>query len=198
MNPGDAVGGFLRAGGDTAGGADRATDAGANGSPAAREEVEIKSMAYTSSEAAVLVEAAASEEAARYRDQLAHLGGENAPGLRNDPSDFVPPWGAFFVAFLDGQPVGCGGWTTFRPGLALGELKKIYVTPAARKRGVARHLVAAAEDSARAHGRSRLLLEAGTQQPEALALYKTCGYQRVENYGWFRNLPEVRSYARDL
>jgi len=63
---------------------------------------------------------------------------------------------------------------------------------------VARALLAAVEDSARAAGRSRLILECGDKQPEAVALYKSCGYQPIEHFGFYREAPGVISLGRDL
>lgn len=155
-------------------------------------------MSYSSPEAALLVEAVTFELAGRYRAQFADLGGEDTPGLHNDPSCFRPPHGAFFVAFLAGCPVGCGGWMSHGDSGEVAELKKMYVTPEARNRGIARRILAAGECSAREQGRLRMILEAGTEQPESLALYESSGYRRIENYGYFRHIPEVRSFQKDL
>ena len=59
-----------------------------------------------------------------------------------------------------------------------------------------RWCTAAIEQSAREHGRRRAILEAGAGQPEALTLYESVGYHRIENYSYFREWPECRSYAR--
>ncbi|HEX6969171.1 MAG TPA: GNAT family N-acetyltransferase, partial [Micromonosporaceae bacterium] len=70
--------------------------------------------------------------------------------------------------------------------------------PKMRGRGVARAVLAAVEQSARDHGRKRLILECGDKQPEAIAMYEKCGYQRIEDFGFYRGSPSVRSYGRDL
>ncbi len=162
------------------------------------EEVEIRPVKYGSVDAARLIEAANIDLANRYRDQLADLGGPNTSGLQNEPSKFMPPHGSFFVAFLNRRPVGCGGWVSYGTSGEVAELKKLYVIPEARKRAIARRLLKATENSARDHGRLRMILEVGTSQPEALALYESCGYEIIENYGYFRDIPECRCYARKL
>jgi GNAT superfamily N-acetyltransferase len=162
------------------------------------EEVEIRTVDYGSVDAASLIEAANIDLATRYRAQLADLGGPNTIGLQNEPSKFVSPQGSFFVAFLNRRPVGCGGWVSYGTSGEVAELKKLYIIPEARKRGIARRLLAACESSAREHGRLRMILEAGTGQPEALALYESYGYKIIENYGYFRDIPECRCYARKL
>jgi GNAT superfamily N-acetyltransferase len=160
--------------------------------------VEIHAVDYDSVDAASLIEAANIDLATRYRVQLADIGGQYTMGLQNEPSKFVSPQGGFFVAFLYRRPVGCGGWVSHETSGEVAELKKLYVIPEARNRGIARRIVAASESSAREHGRLRMILEAGTGQPEALALYESCGYRIIENYGSFRNFPECRCYARKL
>jgi GNAT superfamily N-acetyltransferase len=161
-------------------------------------EVEIRAVDYASPDAASLIDAANIDLATRYRAQLADLGGPNTSGLQNGPSQFIPPQGSFFVAFLNGRPVGCGGWVSYGTSGEVGELKKLYVLPEARKCGIARRILAASEGSARENGRLRMILEVGTRQPEALALYESRGYVLIENYGYFRDIPECRSYALSL
>jgi GNAT superfamily N-acetyltransferase len=109
--------------------------------------------------------------------------------------DFDPPAGQFLVAVRDGILVGSVGWRT-HDGSA--ELKRLYTAPAVRRQGLARRLLRAAEDSAREHGHTRMILETGLRQPEAIALYLACGYRRIEDFGHYRAEPEVRSFGRDL
>ena len=67
----------------------------------------------------------------------------------------------------------------------------MYTAPTARGRGVARRMLAAVEESARAHGRRRMILETGDKQPEAIALYNSSGYERIDNFGYYRDEPGV-------
>ncbi len=112
-------------------------------------------------------------------------------------SDFHPPAGRFFVAVAgsSGDLVGCGGWRR-HDGDA--ELKRMYTAPAARGRGVARRVLAAVEESARAAGCRRVILETGDRQPEAIALYTSAGYRRIEDFGYYKGEAGVLSFARDL
>ncbi len=94
--------------------------------------------------------------------------------------DFTPPVGAFFVAWVDGQAVGCAG---LRPHLAeTAEVKRVYVRDAHRQTGVARRLMAAVEATARELEYNLLVLETGDAQPEAIALYTTSGWTRIDSY----------------
>ncbi|MEV4638597.1 GNAT family N-acetyltransferase [Actinoplanes sp. NPDC049548] len=111
-------------------------------------------------------------------------------------TDFEPPNGAFLVAQdATGRLIGCAGWRAHGEDA---ELKRMFTISAARGRGVARRVLAAVEDSAREHGRKRVILETGDKQPEAVALYEKCGYERIEDFGFYKDEPGVLSYARTL
>jgi GNAT superfamily N-acetyltransferase len=94
--------------------------------------------------------------------------------------EMEPPGGAFLVLEEDGAAVACGGLRTLEPGL--GEVKRMYVAPAARRRGHARRILLALEDAARAAGLRRLRLDTNAQQPEAVALYHAAGYAEIADY----------------
>ncbi|HXV92176.1 MAG TPA: GNAT family N-acetyltransferase [Pseudonocardia sp.] len=129
-----------------------------------------------------------------------------------DPADFAPPRGYFTVGYLradgpDGPTevaVASGGWRARDgggdPGLRDGdaEVKRMYVVPAHRGRGFARALLAELERSAAAAGRLRVVLETGTRQPEAIALYASAGYTPIPGFGVYRCAPESRCYAKLL
>ena len=74
----------------------------------------------------------------------------------------------------------------------------MFVVPEARGRGLARQILAALEADARAAGRSRMVLETGTEQPEALELYASSGYVLVEKFGLYRTYDESRCMAKSL
>jgi GNAT superfamily N-acetyltransferase len=112
-------------------------------------------------------------------------------------TDFAPPGGAFFVAYdaTDDRLLGCAGWRAHGDDA---ELKRMFTMPAARGRGVARRVLAAIEESAHERGCKRVILETGDRQPEAIALYVTCGYERIEDFGYYAGEEGVLSYARTL
>ncbi|GDY32592.1 GNAT family N-acetyltransferase [Gandjariella thermophila] len=120
-----------------------------------------------------------------------------------DPAEFAPPRGLFLVGYLDGVPVACGGWRAhdadepeFLDGDA--EIKRMYVVPAARGRGLARAMLAELERSAAEAGRRRIVLETGLKQPEAVALYQSSGYRRVPNFGAYRCHPDSVCFAKPV
>ena len=91
------------------------------------------------------------------------------------------PGATFLGAFVAGQMVGCGGYVGHAGGY--GELKRMFVRPAARGLGIGRRLLAALEAHAAAAGLSVLRLETGVRQPEALRLYERAGYTRRGPFG---------------
>ncbi|MDH6114471.1 GNAT superfamily N-acetyltransferase [Kitasatospora sp. MAP12-15] len=110
------------------------------------------------------------------------------------PEHFVPPQGVFVVAYLDGEPVACGGWRAKESGGAGlqdgdAELKRMFVVPQARGKGLARAVLRHLEASAAEAGRDRVILETGTEQPEAVALYTSEGYRPITKFGVYRESP---------
>ncbi|KUJ70136.1 acetyltransferase [Streptomyces albus subsp. albus] len=121
-----------------------------------------------------------------------------------DPVQFDPPHGLYLLVYDEqGRPVASGGWRSQErngEGYADGdaELKRMYVVRAARGRGLARRVLAELEQSARAAGRARMVLETGIKQPEAIALYASSGYAPVTKFGLYRNEPASRCMAKRL
>lgn len=120
-----------------------------------------------------------------------------------DPVMFDPPHGSFHVAHLDGEPVATGAWREHRAvppydGLRIAEIKRMYVAPAARGRGVARVMLAHLEQTARAAAYEVLVLETGLRQPEAIALYESAGYEPVPGFGHYRDSPLSRCFGKPL
>jgi putative acetyltransferase len=95
----------------------------------------------------------------------------------------------FFVARLDGAAAGCGGVALF-DGFA--EVKRMYVRPALRGRGVAATLLARLEAEARAAGQAIVRLETGDRQHEAMRLYERAGFRRCAAFGAYATMPAHR------
>jgi putative acetyltransferase len=92
----------------------------------------------------------------------------------------------FFVARLDGEPVGCGG-IAFDDGFA--EVKRMYVRPQARGKQVAQTILKRLEEEARARGVKRLTLETGDVRHAAQRLYERAGFTRCAAFGAYRDMP---------
>ena len=106
-----------------------------------------------------------------------------------DPSDVAEGNGAFLVIERDGTPVGCGAVRRIDSENA--ELKRMYVSPTLRGSGLGRRLVAALEAEARNLGVRRLVLETGTRQLAAIALYRATGFQTIPLYGEYERSPDT-------
>jgi GNAT superfamily N-acetyltransferase len=156
--------------------------------------VELRIIRFDHPDAVELVEQVQAEYVHRY-------GGPD--GTPTDPAEFVPPHGLFVVGYLDGAPVVCGGWRAREaeePSLADGdaEVKRMYVVPRVRGRGLARALLAELERTAASAGRRRMVLETGYAQPEAMSLYASSGYLEIAGFGLYRHSDGNRCYAKPL
>lgn len=115
-----------------------------------------------SAAARVLLDAAEAELHLRYPEDSCHavdLSGEDV---------------AFYVVWIENQAVACGALRPFAPGTV--EIKRMFVSDAARGKGIGRRLLRHLVVEASALGYGTLILETGTRQPEAIALYKSEGF----------------------
>jgi putative acetyltransferase len=99
----------------------------------------------------------------------------------------------------EGRAVGCAAVVLLeQDGVRYGELKRMYVQPASRGAGLAARLLAALEREAAGAGCTRMALETGPSQPEALRLYERHGYRRCGPYGDYPDDPWSVFMAREL
>ena len=97
------------------------------------------------------------------------------------PADFAPPHGTFVVGYdADGTAVCAGG--VKRLDAETAEIKRMYVIPSARRRGLARVLLAALENAARDLGYATVRLDTGPLQGHAQAMYESAGYRAIANF----------------
>ena len=106
--------------------------------------------------------------------------GEADIGPTREAAMFEPPDGVFLVTRLNGLAIACGGVCRFDATRA--EVKRMYVVPEARGRGLGRELLVALEAEARRLRYQAIVLETGDRQPEALGLYLSAGYERIPCY----------------
>ena len=105
----------------------------------------------------------------------------DVPGMPpGGPEQFAPPRGAFVVGYDEGRAL-CGAGIK-RLESSVGEIKRMWVAPEIRRRGVARALLAALEDTARGMGLERLRLDTGPKQPAAEHLFRSAGYEEIADY----------------
>ena len=93
----------------------------------------------------------------------------------------------FLVAREEGQALGCGAFVLGEAGQA--EMKRVFVAPAARGKGIARLLMEALEREAAHLGVTLMQLETGIKQPEAIALYRKFGYAERGPFGSYQPDP---------
>jgi putative acetyltransferase len=92
----------------------------------------------------------------------------------------------FFVARLNGAAAGCGGVALFS---YFAEVKRMYVRPSARGRGVAQAVLGRLEVQAHGAGLSLLRLETGVKQAAAMRLYEGAGFTRCSAFGAYAAIP---------
>jgi GNAT superfamily N-acetyltransferase len=111
------------------------------------------------------------------------------------PGHYAPPGGRLYIAVEDRVAIGCAALRPLGEGEdGAGdacELKRLYVIPEVRGRGVARGLTQRLVDDAREMGYRRMLLDTlGTRMPEAIGLYESLGFRHTDAYR-FNPLPDA-------
>ena len=162
--------------------------------PGPATTLRLERVGYGHPDALALIEEVQAEYVVRY-------GGPDDTPL--DPAMFDPPGGSFFVGYLGEVPIATGAWRARSDVEALGsrrtaEIKRMYIAASARGAGHARRVLAHLEETAAAAGAEVMILETGTAQPEAMALYESSGYSRIEPFGYYKEFPTVRCYARRI
>jgi putative acetyltransferase len=118
----------------------------------------------------------------------------------DDHEPGAPPSAAdisvFVLARVDDVAVGCGGLRLLDEGRA--EIKRMYVEPFSRGSGVATAILRELESLARERSVTRLLLETGPAQPDAIRFYVREGYQQIPNFGPYVGGALSVCFARDL
>ena len=128
------------------------------------------------------------------QEYVARYGGRDEAVV--DPAEFLPPEGLFLAAEVAGEPVGSGAWRAMGAGVA--EIKRVYVAPRLRRRGLAQLIVHTLERSAARSGHRSVVLNSGAEQPEALGLYEQLGYGPVTPYGVYACAPDAVFLGKDL
>jgi GNAT superfamily N-acetyltransferase len=105
----------------------------------------------------------------------------DAPDMpKAGPGELAAPGGVFVVGFEDDVAVCCGGLKRLPDGAC--EIKRMFVAPGARRRGVARALLEELEARARALGYTVARLDTGSRQPRARLMYERAGYAAIANF----------------
>jgi GNAT superfamily N-acetyltransferase len=96
------------------------------------------------------------------------------------PGDYAPPAGALFVVTGERGLAGMIGLRPFDPGIC--EMKRLFVRPEARGRGLAKQLIAVALDEARRLGYSEIRLDTLPMMGDAQSLYVSLGFRDIAPY----------------
>ncbi|MGN6475575.1 MAG: GNAT family N-acetyltransferase [Mycobacteriales bacterium] len=150
-------------------------------------DLDLREEPYDSPVAQQLIAAVQAEYVVRY-------GGPDDTPV--DAAEFAPPDGMFLVGYLGAEPVAMGGLR--RHDELDVEIKRMYVVPEARGKGLSRVMLAALEDRARELGARRIVLETGDRQPEAISLYESSGYERIPGFGHYADAPLSVSFEKKL
>lgn len=106
------------------------------------------------------------------------------------------PGAAFIIAREVVEPIACAA---LRPMSAeIAEVKRMYVRPEMRRKGVARQLMLTLEQTARDGGFREIWLETGLPQAAAIQLYERLGYTTIPPYGEYKDEPDSVCYAKSL
>jgi len=119
--------------------------------------------------------------AAMIDEMSQYYGRIDVPGAPTaTPADFSPPGGAFVVAVEDGRAIAGGGIKRLDDEAC--ELKRMYVVPEERGRGLGRVLLEALEDEARRLGYAVARLDTGPEQPGVQRMFEAAGYRPIGNF----------------
>ncbi|HEY3015736.1 MAG TPA: GNAT family N-acetyltransferase [Nocardioides sp.] len=153
----------------------------------------IETVPLTHPDAARLIEEVQEEYVVRY-------GGRDDTPM--DVTEFEGEKGRFYVGYDNGVPVVTGAWRWHEPiadaPAPSVEIKRMYVAKTHRGRGLARVMLAHLETTGAAAGARSIILETGLAQPEAIALYESSGYHPVPGFGFYRDAPLNRCFAKPL
>jgi GNAT superfamily N-acetyltransferase len=141
---------------------------------------------WDSREGAALRDAQREELVGRYE-------GDVEPGAKPTAADVS----VFLLArTADGAPAGCGALRHLEGEVA--EIKRMFVAPQHRGRGISRLILTGLEEQALARGWRVLRLETGRLQPEALGLYASAGYVPIPKFGPYVNAAHSLCFERRL
>lgn len=101
----------------------------------------------------------------------------------NTLSDIADVW----IAYEDNAPVGCAAFKQYEDKVA--EVKRVFVKPEYRGKGISKELMKAVEGKALEKEYKSLILETGKNFKAAIGLYQSMGYTVIENFGQYKNMP---------
>ena len=93
------------------------------------------------------------------------------------------------IIAYDGEiPVGCAAFKKYDDECA--EVKRVFIKPEYRGKGISRELMKRLENTAKEQGFRCLILESGEPLVAAMSLYRKLGYEVIPNYGQYKDMPD--------
>jgi len=92
--------------------------------------------------------------------------------------------------------LGCGAIKEYNGDTM--EIKRMYVSPDNRKKGIATKILTELENWARELSYAKCILETGKRQPEAIELYKKNGYKLIPNYGQYTEMENSLCFEKQV
>jgi GNAT superfamily N-acetyltransferase len=148
--------------------------------------LDIRAVSFNHPDAIELRSQQRNEIAARY----------GRPDSEPGPAPTADDIAVFFVAYSDGAAVGCGGLRERDATEA--EVKRMFVLPGHRGAGVSVAILRRLEQFGAERGYARLVLETGTEQPDAVRFYEREGFARIPNFGYYADSAHSLCYAKPL
>lgn len=146
--------------------------------------IELRAVAWDDPDGARLRAQQQAEISARYGVD------DSEPGPKPTVDDIT----VFVLAFDGADPVGCGALRAL--DAHHGEVKRMYVVPERRGTGVSTAILQRLEAEARSRGWDRLVLETGTEQPDAMRFYEREGYTSIPSFGYYVDSADSRCYEK--
>jgi GNAT superfamily N-acetyltransferase len=100
------------------------------------------------------------------------------------------------IAFENNVPMGCGAFRTYSENTV--EIKRMYVPELYRNKGIASKILNGLEAWAKELGNTKCILETGLMQVEAIGLYPKNGYEKIENYGNYKGVPNSICFGKTI
>jgi GNAT superfamily N-acetyltransferase len=156
------------------------------------QQIEIRRVPFSEPRARILLAQADAYNASLYG---------HADQSSIDPDEFDPKnRGTFLIAYIGDEPVACGGLRAAEAPAPAGacEVKRMFVTETARRRGIGRLILQTLEEAGREFGYPQVVLDVGRKQHNAHAMYESCGYHQIPGFTIYRDIPGNRAYAKNL
>ena len=100
------------------------------------------------------------------------------------------------IAYENEKPLGCGAVKEYAANTM--EIKRMYVSPESRKKGIATKILSELENWASELSYAKCILETGKRQPEAIGLYKKNGYNLIPNYGQYAKMENSLCFEKEM